>query len=169
MIETLSKKEYISLLKVSISTLILGVISLQFSVAFFGFCPQLISSFPLKSLCPRLPKDPAFYPFLDYPMYAGVKHEGVNVNQYFVFGVLEDGTEIPITEQNLQISRSHFVRKIITRIKEKNLQVIKDYVKIYEKTSQKKLVKLRLENHPLVITRDGVNPGEKKVIVDLSL
>jgi len=42
-------------------------------------------------------------------------------------------------------------------------------VKIYEKTSQKKLVKLRLENHPLVITRDGVNPGEKKVIVDLSL
>jgi len=47
--------------------------------------------------------------------------------------------------------------------------IIQEYVKIYEKNSQKNLVKLRLENHPLVITREGVNPKEKIVIVDLKV
>lgn len=169
MLETLSKKEYRSRLKIFISTLIVGIILLQFSVAFLRFCPQRNSSFPLKSLCPNLPDDPAFYPFLDYPMYAGARYEGVKVNQYFLFGVLEDGTNIPITHKNLQISRYNLIRKIIPEIQEKNLSIIRKYVKIYEQNSQKNLVKLRLENHPLVITRKGINPGKNKVIVDIKI
>jgi hypothetical protein len=169
MLETLSKKEYRSRLKILISTLIFGVIFLQFSVAFLRFCPEGSSSFSLKSLCPKLPDDPAFYPFLDYPMYAGARYEGVRVNQQFLFGVLEDGTEVPITHKDLRISRYNLIRKIIPEIEEKNLKIIQEYVKIYEQNSHKNLVKLRLENHPLVITRKGVNPGEKKVIVDLKV
>lgn len=167
--ENFTQKPYKSLAKIPLSLMILGVISLQFSVAFFGFCPKSSSSFSLKSLCPTLPNDPAFYPFLDYPMYAGVRYEGVKVNQYFLFGVLEDGTEVPLTHQELRISRYNFLRKIIPKIQEKNLSIIEDYVKIYEKNSQTNLVELRLENHPLVIDREGVNSREKKVLVDLKI
>ncbi|OIP73052.1 MAG: hypothetical protein AUK43_01550 [Oscillatoriales cyanobacterium CG2_30_40_61] len=169
MLETLTKKEYRSRLKIFISTLIFGIILLQFSVAFLRFCPQRSSSFLLKSLCPKLPDDPAFYPFLDYPMYAGARYEGVKVNQYLLFGVLKNGTNIPITHKDLEIYRYNLLRKIIPEIQEKNLSIIQQYVKIYEQNSHKNLVKLRLENHPLVITRKGVNPGEKKVILDLKV
>lgn len=167
MLETLSKKEYKSRLKILISTLIFGVIFLQFSVAFLRFCPEGRSSFPLRSLCPNLPDDPAFYPFLDYPMYAGARYEGVKVNQHFLVGVLKDGKEVPITHKDLRISRYNLIRKIIPEIEEKNLKIIREYVKIYEQNSHKNLVELRLENHPLVITRKGVNPGETEVILDL--
>jgi hypothetical protein len=165
MTESGTKEQYKSLTKVSLSILIFSILSLQFSMAFLRFCPEN----RLKSLCPRIPDDPAFYPFLDYPMYAGAMYEGVQVDQYFLFGVLEDGTEIPISEQEIQISRYNFIRKILPKIQDQNLMIIQEYVKIYEKNSQKNLVKLRLENHPLVITREGVNPKEKIVIVDLKV
>ncbi|MGL5133891.1 MAG: hypothetical protein ACRC78_15300, partial [Planktothrix sp.] len=137
MLQTLSKKEYRSRLKILISTLIFGVIFLQFSVAFFGICPEKSSSFSLKSLCPRLPKDPAFYPFLNYPMYARARYEGIKVRQHLLFGVLEDGTEIPITDQELQISRYLFIEEILPKVVEKDLPFLKEYIKIYEQKYQK--------------------------------
>ncbi|VXD11793.1 hypothetical protein [Planktothrix paucivesiculata] len=169
MIESLTQKQYRSVTKVSVSMFIISVIFVQFSVAFFGICPKKSSSFSLKSLCPRLPKDPAFYPFLNYPMYARARYEGIKVRQHLLFGVLEDGTEIPITDQELQVSRYLFIEEILPKVLEKDLPFLKEYVKIYEQKHQKKLVKLRLENHPLAITREGVNPVEKTVIVDLML
>lgn len=169
MIKSLTQKQYRSLTKVYIYMLILGIISLQFSVGFFKLCPKKSSSFSLKSFCPSLPDDPAFYPFLDYPMYAKARYEGVKVKQYFLVGVLEDGTEIPITNQELQISRYLFIEELLPKIQQKNLPFIKEYIKIYEQNYKKNIIALRLENHPLVITRKGVNAAEKKVIVALRL
>ncbi|VXD11798.1 hypothetical protein [Planktothrix paucivesiculata] len=168
--DTLNKNNYKLLAKFSVSLTILGVIYLQFLAGNIRTCTYLDSDFfLLKLICPSIPDDPALYPFLDYPMYAGARYEGTNVNQYFLFGVLEDGTEVAITNEDLQTSRYKFLRNILPEIEKKNPEIIQSYVKIYEQKSQKNLVKLRLENHPLIITRKSINPGDKIVTVDLEL
>lgn len=168
--EIIKKKNYKFLAKVPVSLIILVVIFLQLLTGNLRFCSNRNSAFfLLKIICPSIPDDPALYPFLDYPMYAGARYEGVNINQYFLIGILEDGTEVTITSDDLNISRYDFLRNILPQIEKQNLQVIEKYVKIYEQKSHRNLINLRLENHPLVITRDGVNSSEKEVVVDLKL
>ncbi|WP_139294981.1 MULTISPECIES: hypothetical protein [Planktothrix] len=134
------------------------------------FCSHRNSNFfLLKIICFSIPNDPDLYPFLDYPIYPGARYEGVNINQYFLIGILEDGTEVTITSNDLNSSHDNFLRNILPQIEKQNLKLIENYVKIYEQKSSFNLVRLRLENHPLVITREGVNSTEKEVVVDLKL
>lgn len=167
--ESLNKKtDNTTLTKLSISTLIVGTIGLQFAVALFWLCPKNHPAFSSRNLCPALPADPTFFPFLDYPMYATARYEGVQIDEKFLYGFLESGTKVPITDEELEISRYQFLNKVIPRVQEKNDKAIEYYVGIYEKKYHKKLVKLQVENHPRVITRNGIKPGEKQVIFELS-
>ncbi|MFM6398252.1 hypothetical protein, partial [Planktothrix sp.] len=113
--------------------------------------------------------DPTFFPFLDYPMYATARYEGVQIDEKFLYGFLESGTKVPITDEELGISRYQFLNKVIPGVKQKNDKSIEYYVGIYENKYQKILVKLRVENHPRVITREGIKLGEKQVIFELDL
>jgi len=168
--ESLNKKtDNTTLTKLSISTLIVGTIGLQFAVALFWLCPKNHPAFSSRNLCPALPADPTFFPFLDYPMYATARYEGVQIDEKFLYGFLESGTKVPITDEELGISRYQFLNKVIPGVKQKNDKSIEYYVGIYENKYQKILVKLRVENHPRVITREGIKLGEKQVIFELDL
>ncbi len=114
--ESLNKKtDNTTLTKLSISTLIVGTIGLQFAVALFWLCPKNHPAFSSRNLCPALPADPTFFPFLDYPMYATARYEGVQIDEKFLYGFLESGTKVPITDEELEISRYQFLSlEIIT-------------------------------------------------------
>src|SRR5262245_46147536 len=69
---------------------------------------------PPKSLAPSLSWlrvcAPSLWPFLDYDMYATPHHAGEAINQFRVFGRLEDGTEVPILPPDLRLDPYEFIR-----------------------------------------------------------
>lgn len=168
--ELLKKRQPNFWSKIPISLLILGFIFFDLLAGNLRLCSQNNSGFfILQFLCPGIPDAPAFSPFLEHPIDEKENVQGVNVNQYFLFGTLEDGTEVPITNEDLSIPRYQFVRNLVPRVERQNIQVIEHYVGIYERRFRANVVRLRLENHPLVIHRDGVKEGQKEVVVDLHI
>ena len=156
--------------KIPISLIILVLIFFDLLAGNLRLCSQNQSIFfLLQFFCPSIPDAPAFSPFLDYPVYGEDGSQGVNVNQYFLYGTLEDGTEVVISHEDLNIPRYQFVRNLVPKVERQNIQVIEEYVKIYERKFRTNLVRLRLENHPLIIHRDGMKTGQKEVVVDLNI
>lgn len=156
--------------KLPISLIILAVIFFDLIAGNLRFCSQNNTGFfLLQFFCPGIPDGPAFSPFLNYPIEGKEEVQPVNVNQYFLFGTLEDGTEVPITNEDLSIPRYQFVRNLVPRVERQNIQVIEHYVGIYERKFRTNVVRLRLENHPLVIHQDGMKTGQKEVVVDLNI
>ena len=112
---------------------------------------------------------PFLFPFLDYPMYDAPHYEGDTLKQYFVFGTLEDLTEVPIVPEDLGLHFWLFRRGFVFALLKDDYDEIKNYAALYEKRHNKRLIGLRLENHPLVLSRDGVDPGVKQTLKNFRL
>ncbi|NET42927.1 hypothetical protein [Okeania sp. SIO2B3] len=114
----------------------------------------------------KMPCDPYLYPFLSYPMYKGAKQPGSLVTQLNVFGILEDLSEVSITNQNLNIRDANlspywFRRFYLPAIRSKKNKVINEFVDIYQKQYNKKLIGIRLEKQSFVISKEGIKPQNK--------
>ncbi len=112
---------------------------------------------------------PLLWPFLNYPMYCIPHHKGDALDQYFVFGTLEDSIEVPILPEDLGLHFWQFYGKsqergVVIALLQENNKLIKTYVELYQSRHNKRLVGLRLENHPLILSREGVNPGPRQVL-----
>lgn len=168
--ELLKKRKSNFWSKIPISLIILALIFFDLLSGNLRFCSQNQSIFfLLQFFCPSLPDSPAFSPFLDDSMYGKENSQAVNVNQYFLYGTLEDGTEVMITHEDLNIPRYQFVRNLVPKVERQNIQAIEEYVEIYERKFRTNMVRLRLENHPLIIHQDGMKTGQKEVVVDLNI
>jgi hypothetical protein len=112
---------------------------------------------------------PMLWPFLDYPMYCLPHHKGDALDRYFVFGTLEDSTEVPIFPEDLGLhfwqfyGQSQQIGVVVALLRENN-KLIKTYVELYQSRHNKRLLGLRLENHPLILSREGANPGPRQVL-----
>jgi len=76
----------------------------------------------------------------------------------------EDLTEVPILPETLGLHFWLFRRGLVFALLRDDYDKIKNYAALYEKRHNKQLIGLRLENHPLVLSRDGVNPGIKQTL-----
>lgn len=160
-----SKSSFKKIVKIPISVGIIAAILLQAYLGVFRFCSRYHSSFFIfKFICPEVPNDPAFYPFLDYPMYAGSRPEGVQVNRYIAIGILEDSTEFEISPEILDLTRYKFFRNFINDLIENKTQNIKIYFERYNTSHSQKLIRIRLENHPIKLSREGTILMNKKII-----
>lgn len=133
-----------------LSLFILGILALQAGVTFWFVCPPY---------CP-----PALWPFVDYPMYSEPRYEGSEFEQHFVFGILEDSTEVPLRPEDLNLHFWLFRRGLVFAMLRNDTTQIQAYVDLYQKLHHKRLVGLRLENHPLILSREGMTPGPTRIL-----
>ena len=129
---------------------------------------QTIASFNLTF--GPIERSPFLYPFLDYPMYQGAHYKGETIDEYFIVGILEDSSEVPILPEdlgfdNVWLYRKGFVRAVLRG----NQARIKDYAELYKSKQNEVLIGLRVEIHPVSLSRVGVEPGPPRVIIELQL
>ncbi|MGD1804889.1 hypothetical protein ACP6PL_05540 [Dapis sp. BLCC M126] len=110
--------------------------------------------------------DPYLYPFLEYPMYSSAKKEGSIVSKLTIFGILEDSSEVSITNKDLKIpdynlSPYWFRRYYLPAIRRKKDKMINEFVDIYQKQYNQKLIGIRLEKQSFVISKEGVKLQDK--------
>lgn len=152
------KNRYVNLQQLavpSISLIILTYLGLQAGVTFGIFCPRF---------CP-----PWLWPFLTYPMYRNPHYEGEKFDRYFVFGTLENATEVPILPEDVGTDFWVFEKSFITPLLKDDRQNIKKFVELYQSRHKRKLVSLRLETHPLLISKQGGIASPTQVIKTIQL
>ena len=153
-----------------ISLVILTVLFFQASIGLRSVCPPS-NRFPsfLKNLCPSFPSPPAIYPFLDYPMYSTPKYEGDSFDRYWVFGISENSNQVRILPKDIGGNFWLFQKNFVSAIQKNDKEKISQYVELYQSSNPNNLVKVRLENHPLVLSSEGLYPGKTQVIETVKL
>lgn len=146
-----------------ISGLIFLFLALQLTAISRLLCKGQILTFLRGKAC-----DPALYPFLTYPMYGEPRYAGHNIIQYFVYGTLADGQEVTILPEDLGFHFWLFDEHLIKPLLTDNRDKIQEAIALYQELHQEQLTSLRLENHPLVVSKQGAKPGEIEVIKTFS-
>ena len=148
--------------KLLVSIFVVGILSLQAHVLLV-FYPR--DRFPaLDSISP-----PRLWPFVDYPMYSKAKYEGNPIHRLRVIGVLDDSTEIQILAEDLGMGHWHFQGFIRALRRGTPPDEIRWFVDSYHQRTERTLRSLRLENHPLAFSREGVAPAPKVVVATVNV
>lgn len=133
--------------RLAVSWVILVVLAFQ-GIAAAGLTPGPVE------------KSPFLWPFLDYPMYTRPHYEGEGIPRYRVIGVTDEDREVEITPETLGtdywIYRNAFLFSFRYRGERDELE---PGVQLYEDRHGVSLVEVRLENRPLVLTREGTVDG----------
>lgn len=142
-----------------LSGFIFLVISLQSLLTFRVFCPNQLITFIRKNACGS-----ALYPFTDYHMYHAAHYEGDRVEQFFVFATLADDTEVAILPEDLELNFWLFRQHVILPLLEDDGEKLKTAIDLYEGLHQQQITALRLENQPVVITKEGMKSAPTQVL-----
>ena len=148
-----------------VSLAILFFLLFQAIASFRVLCPpeSLSSLASLRAAC-----SPALWPFLDYPMYADPHHPGEVINRFQVVGTLQDSKEVVITPEDLGMSFWLFQRFVYALGQGEEMEISR-YAALYESRQGGELVRLRLENRPVVLTRQGAAFKPQQVIREVDL
>jgi len=111
----------------------------------------------------------SLWPFLDYPMYNQPAYLGTLVHRYEVFGTHKDGTTAPVKRQDLGVVYFIFRRDFINAIKESDHEALNKFAEIYHEKKGKKLIRLRLEDSPYELQKDGFVQLKRQVIKQVTL
>ena len=103
----------------------------------------------------------SYFPFLNYPMYSGPHKSDDMIPRYHIFGIIEDGSEIEIKPGDLRMNVWEFFEGPVQELKKQNASMhrLRLYVDLFFKKRAKRLVGLRLENHPLILSKQGIQEG----------
>ncbi len=121
---------------------------------------------PLHAVYQGVLADPKIWPFLGYPMFSYNHQVGDEISRYSVYGTLEDSTVVPILPQDLGVNHWHF-KHLQRALENKDEAKIQNWVEIYQSRHSGhsgRLVGLRMENHPLVFSKEGMEPREPQVV-----
>lgn len=158
---------------VLISLVILGVLTIQATVSFC--CKEGQTSIPSLGtaqsgaglLAYKIFTPPSSWPFMDYPMYKEAYFEGNQIPVYRVVGILPDSTEVNIRRDDLGFTFTDFNKKVVYPFLEENTQMIEVWVQMYESKYNKEIVGVRLEYHPLILSKNGASAGPIQVVKEL--
>ncbi len=110
------------------------------------------------------------WPFMDYPMYRRAYGPGDPINEKQVVGRLRDGSDIVITPEAAAMTFWQFQRNVVYILGDfargqegdrRPLETLRDH---YRQRHQQDLAELRLENHPIRITPEGIRLEPVEVI-----
>jgi hypothetical protein len=152
-----------------ISFVILILLILQGAATFRLFCPPLCISQSFSSY--RIFCSPALWPIIDYAIYHIPHYEGEKLDQPLLFGILEDFTEVQIFPEDLGLPSTRWAYRegLVSALDQATDEAVRKYVESYERRRFKKLIALRLENRPLVLSKIGLNPGQAEVLQTIHL
>jgi len=121
------------------------------------------------TLTPGPIEDPPFmWPFLDYPMYSRPWYAGDPIERRVVIGILGDSSEVLIEPEDMGVTFWQFNNFLNPAIVRGNPAQADPYRSVYEARSGQRLLGFRLEDHPLIITHDGLVDGSPTVLGTLS-
>ena len=147
-----------------ISLIVVTILGLQACVSFL---PWRHSLFP--STFRRILSPPTLWPFIDYPMYAAPHYQGDAIARVFLFGVLEDSTVVRIIAEDLGLGYWHFRKHFINGLIRDDYNGVKMFVNLYQNMTNRRLVSLRLEDHPLILAGDGLRSAQPQILKHLHL
>jgi hypothetical protein len=156
----------IGIRRFAVSVFILTVLALQIVAGFRILClpRSLFPWSPSKMLCA-----PKLWPFMDYLMYSIPHYQGDAIDNSLLFGVLEDSSEVSILPADLNLGPFDFLYTLVRQLEQGTNETARKYAEVYQRTHGRKLIGLRLETHPLVLSRDGVKPGSPRVVREFRL
>ena len=92
------------------------------------------------------------WPFTDYPMYSWAHNSGEKIDRYGVFGVLEDGTEVFISPEDLRLNFWEYLWGIVDAIQKNKRDKLDRFLALDAKFNGRKLAAVRLESRPVLFT-----------------
>lgn len=110
-----------------------------------------------------------YFPFLWYPMYAQPRYDGDRlVVHHSLFAVVADGGRHRVLPEDLNINFWRFERVVISAVKKQ------DWERLETPLSQIRslhphVVRLEIEDNPLVITSQGPASAPRQLVASLSL
>lgn len=111
-----------------------------------------------------------FWPFVNYPMYHDAHFEGEPIKiRHYVIAILDNSGELEIRPEDLGISFWKYHMDLSNAIKDENFTRINPYIQQFEIKTGKHVIGLRLEEHPLTLTREGFQPAPFEVVKTLML
>jgi hypothetical protein len=96
------------------------------------------------------------WPFMNYPMYRGAHYEGAVLARYRVFGTTADGSEIEVTPSDLGLNFRKFQDIVVEALRRGDVARVAAFAEIYRARVGMRLVRMRVERHGHVLTRDGL-------------
>jgi len=129
----------------------------------------IFSCLVLQSVAVFHPVSPRLWPFLDYPMYGRARYEGDAVTRYLVFGIFTDASETRILPEDLDLDFWKFEYGPVQMLRRGDVESLKPYAQLYSDRQNKRLVGLRLENHPFTLSDQGVHAAPTQVVNSVSL
>jgi hypothetical protein len=115
------------------------------------------------TLGPDQPHDGGyFWPFVSYPMYNGAHFEGEKLHQYRLMAIL-DGEEKEIGPYDFGMNYFTFQRGGIRAMLKADRQAMQKYADFYKLRTKKMVKAFRLEDRPLVLTKQGPKPSALEV------
>lgn len=113
-------------------------------------------------------KQPFMWPFLDYPMYGSAKLEGAEINFESLIGILPDSTEVVIEPDDFSMPFFLFREQVLAAVRREDRDELQQHRAFYESRHEVQLIGFRLENRPLIVTRDGLAEGQPAVLHTIS-
>jgi hypothetical protein len=97
------------------------------------------------------------WPFLDYAMYTTAYRVGDRIHRYHVFAGFDDGSELELHPPMLGMNFFHFRIRVSEPIRDGRHELLRPLPDEIERRLGRRPVVLRLEDHPLVLRRDGAD------------
>ena len=132
----------------AVSGIVLGVIGMQAAAVFRVF---------------------SFWPFIEYAMYRRPHQEGESISRYQLVAILADSTEATITPEDLGLNFWKFRNGPVAAVLDGDEERLGQFVAVYERRHGRVVSRVRLEDHPMVLTGDGVVPGAVTRVRSLSV
>ena len=147
----------------AISLLILGVLGLQ-GVAVAGpFAGYFTPGGRIGA------ENGYLWPFVDYPMYKQAYRAGDELERLRLVARLSDGHEVPVPLEALGVTFWQFIGQVVPALIGRNQAELQPFLERYRKTCGCEPVLFRLENHSMVLGRDGTTPGPIRMIQQVPL
>ncbi|MEN8133594.1 MAG: hypothetical protein ABFS45_26210 [Pseudomonadota bacterium] len=114
-----------------------------------------------------------YWPFMDYPMYSGVRYENEMVNDnYVLVGIKFDAQEQNVTHKELGLSFFQFNDWLVPRLlKNEKDQTIRPYLDQLRAMNNHAFQRIRIQAKPVLISRSGISEAPMQVfkVIDLHL
>ncbi|MGH8579988.1 MAG: hypothetical protein ACREVK_07690 [Gammaproteobacteria bacterium] len=112
-----------------------------------------------------IPGGDDFWPFIDYPMYQRKHREGERVDVgHSVYATFADGSEVKIGPADVGTTHFKFQGHVARALVHGRENSWKPLIQQFEKRRNVKIIRLRVENYPMVITKEGGRPAPAEVL-----
>jgi len=88
-------------------------------------------------------------------MYSRAHYPGDSIDQYALFGVLEDSTEVRILPEDLGLNHFQFVRGPVAAIHSDRTEELEVFMQLYDGVQDNQLIGLRLEHQLVILLEQG--------------